>query len=208
MVAVSQLLPIDLAYKLPPGISLLLDGSGLSAGQFADLCRSNPDLRIERNANHQIIIMAPTSSETGRWNSKIHIEIGLWNKTTNLGETFDSSTGFTLPNGAERAPDTAWIAKARWDALPREQKQTFASIVPDFVLELRSKGDNLAALKQKMEEYMLCGCRLGWLIDPQTKHTHVYAENKAVRTVPFDEILTGSEVMPGLEMCLTQVIGL
>jgi len=208
MVAVSQLLPIDLAYKLPPGISLLLDGSGLSAGQFADLCRSNPDLRIERNANHQIIIMAPTSSETGNFNAEISAEIVLWNRKASLGRVFDSSTGFTLPNGAERAPDTAWIAKARWDALPRAQKQTFAFIVPDFVLELRSKGDNLAALKLKMEEYMLCGCRLGWLIDPQTKHTHVYVENEAIRTVPFDEILTGGEVMPGLEMCLTQVLGL
>lgn len=208
MVASPPLLPIDLAYKLPPGISLMLDGSGLSAGQFADLCRSNPDLRIERNANHQIIIMAPTSSETGNFNAEISAEIVLWNRKTNLGKVFDSSTGFTLPNGAERAPDTAWISKSRWDALPSAQKQTFAPIVPDSVLELRSKGDNLAVLKQKMEEYMFCGCRLGWLIDPQNKQTLVYAEGEAVRTVPFDEFLTGEAVMPGLEVRLTQVLGL
>lgn len=208
MVAVPQLFPIELAYKLPSGISLMLDGSGLSAGQFAELCRSNPDLRIERNANHQIIVMAPTSSETGNFNAEISAEIVLWNRKTNLGKVFDSSTGFTLPNGAERAPDTAWISKSRWDALPGAQKQTFAPIVPDFVLELRSKGDNLAALKQKMEEYMHCGCRLAWLIDPQNKHTFVYAENEKVQTVSFDDVLTGEGVMPGLEVKLTQVLGL
>lgn len=208
MVAAPQLFPIDIAYKLPPGISLVLDGSGLSAGQFADLCRSNPDLRIERDANHQIIIMAPTTSETGRWNSKIHIEIGLWNKITNLGETFDSSTGFTLPNGAERSPDTAWIARERWEALPNTQKQSFAPIVPDFVMELRSSSDNLAVLKQKMQEYMHCGCRLGWLVDPQNKITFVYGLAGSVVAVPFSQKLSGDEVMPGLELQMDVVLGL
>ncbi|MCC6410060.1 MAG: Uma2 family endonuclease, partial [Saprospiraceae bacterium] len=139
---------------------------------------------------------------------KIHIEIGLWNKMTNLGETFDSSTGFTLSNGAERSPDTAWIARERWEALPNTQKQSFAPIVPDFVVELRSSSDNLAVLKLKMAEYMACGCRLGWLVDPQNTQTLVYHENNEVETVAFNQVLTGGDVMPGLEVTLAEVLGI
>lgn len=208
MVAIRQLLPTEFTTDLPPGSSLVFDGSSMSNAQFVQFCKHNPDLRIERDANHQLIIMAPTTSETGRWNSKIHIEIGQWNKMTNLGETFDSSTGFTLPNGAERAPDTAWIARERWEALPKAQKQSFAPIVPDFIMELRSSSDNLAVLKQKMEEYRTCGCRLGWLVDPQNNQTHVYVPEGIATSVPFSQILSGGDVMPGLELQMDVVLGL
>jgi Uma2 family endonuclease len=186
---------------------LTMDDNGMTDDEFYALCRENPELRIERTANGKIIVMPPTTSETGRYNSKIHIEIGIWNKNTKLGETFDSSTGFKLPNGAERSPDSAWISNERWNALPIEQKRKFAPIVPDFVLELRSDDQNLTELREKMDEYMDCGCRLGWLIDPQNRRTYVYASNGDIQTIKFDDVLSGEDVMPGLEMRLGEVLG-
>jgi Uma2 family endonuclease len=185
---------------------LRLDAKDMSSEEFFAFCQLNNDLRIERTADGQMIIMAPTGSETGNRNSEINAEIVFWNRVHKLGVTFDSSTGFTLPNGAERAPDTAWIRKERWDALSPLEKKKFAPIAPDFVLELRSEDQSLSELREKMDEYMDCGCRLGWLIDPQNRRTYVYNENGEIQTVPFEEKLSGGEVMPGFEAVWGEVI--
>ena len=185
---------------------LRMDAKDMSSEEFFAFCQLNDDLRIERAADGQMIIMAPTGSETGNRNSEINAEIVFWNRVHKLGVTFDSSTGFTLPNGAERAPDTAWIRKERWEALSPQEKKKFAPIAPDFVLELRSEDQSLSELREKMDEYMDCGCRLGWLIDPQNRRSYVYNENGEIQTVSFEEKLSGGEVMPGLEVVWGEVI--
>ncbi|MFN0216283.1 MAG: Uma2 family endonuclease [Saprospiraceae bacterium] len=179
---------------------------GMTDEDFYNFCFKNPELRIERSPNGQIIIMPPTTSETGRRNFEIALEIGLWNRQFKLGHVFDSSTGFKLPNGAERSPDTSWILKERWDALLSEDKQKFAPIVPDFVLELRSQDQGLNELREKMAEYMDCGCRLGWLIDPQNRRTYVYSANGDIQTIKFEDILSGYDLMPGLNVRLADIL--
>lgn len=202
---VSDFANIQLKVRRRP---LHMDGNGMTNEEFYAFCMENPELRIERNTNGKIIVMPPTTSETGRYNSKIHIEIGIWNKKSKLGETFDSSTGFKLPNGADRSPDTAWISNERWDSLPADQKKKFAPVVPDFVLELRSDEQSLLELREKMDEYMDCGCRLGWLVDPQNRRTYVYSANGDIQTVKFDEAMSGADVMPGLELRMAEVLGI
>ena len=110
----------------------------LSEEQFFQLCISNPDTKFERNANGEIIIMPPTGGETGKRNTDLIVQLSLWNRQTKLGEVFDSSTGYTLPNGANRSPDVSWIKQERWDSLTPEQKQKFIPLAPDFALELMS----------------------------------------------------------------------
>ena len=192
--------------RLSPSTPLSMDGADMTDEEFYTLCMNNPELRIERNANGKIIIMPPTNSETGNYNSEINAELVFWNRKHKLGKTFDSSTGFKLSNGADRSPDTAWITNERWDALPAEQKKKFAPIVPDFVLELRSNDQNLIELREKMDEYMDCGCRLGWLVDPQNRRTYVYSANGDIQTVKFDEVLSGGDVMPGLVLRMGEVL--
>ncbi|MBK8195343.1 MAG: Uma2 family endonuclease [Lewinellaceae bacterium] len=198
----------DIRLRIRHRSTLLLDDNGMGDDEFFAFCAENPNLRIERNADGKITVMPPTTSETGRYNSKIHIDIGIWNKKTKLGETFDSSTGFKLPNGAERSPDTAWISKERWKAVPMKLKRRFAPIAPDFVLELRSEEQSLTGLRQKMDEYMNCGCRLGWLVDPQNRCTYVYTPDGDTQTVLFEDTLSGGLVMPGLEMQMAEVLGI
>jgi len=149
----------------------------LTDAAFAQLCASNPDLRLERTAQGELIAMAPAGSDSGRQNSTLSGQLWYWNHQTRLGVTFDSSAGFTLPNSAIRSPDAAWIAQSRWDALTPEQRRTFAPICPDFVIELNSPSDTLPPLQAKLTEYIANGAQLGWLIDPETQQVHCYRPN-------------------------------
>lgn len=159
-------------------LSAISSISKLSDRQFYDFCRTNPDLRIERNANGEIVVMPPAFADTGNRNGRVFGQLYIWSEANATGEAFDSSSGFTLPNGATRSPDAAWILGDRWNALSPEQKASFAPIVPDFVVELHSSSDTLASLKEKMEEYIVNGVRLGLLIDRKHRQVHIYRPNR------------------------------
>jgi Uma2 family endonuclease len=163
---------------LPIDLSSLTTISKMSDQQFYAFCRTNPDLRIERNATGEIIIMPPAFADTGNRNGRVFGQLFIWSEADATGEAFDSSSGFTLPNGATRSPDAAWILSDRWNALPPEQQASFAPIVPDFVVELRSSSDTLVSLQEKLEEYIANGVRLGLLIDRKNCQVHVYRPNR------------------------------
>jgi Uma2 family endonuclease len=196
---------IATAPRIFPGIAFQMPNGGMTDEQFYQFCVLNHELRIERTADKYIVVMPPTNSDTGHRNFNLTVKFGIWNETTKLGKGFDSSTGFKLPNGAERAPDLAWIRNERWAQVNEVQRKRFAPICPDFVVEIRSGDQNMTALKQKMEEYMSCGCRLGWLVDPQHRETRVYFENGDIHTVPFADLLSGGDVLPGFSLRMADV---
>ncbi|NJO93675.1 MAG: Uma2 family endonuclease, partial [Hydrococcus sp. RM1_1_31] len=156
-----------------------------------------PEIKFERNAKGEIIIMSPTGGETGNRNAKILIEFGIWNRQYQLGELFDSSTGFKLPNGAERSPDIAWIKQDRWDALTPQQKEKFPPIAPDFVLELISPSDRLQNIQIKMQEYLENGVKLGWLIDRKNRYIEIHRPGQAIEILKNPAILSGEDILPG-----------
>lgn len=137
----------------------------LTDEQFFQLCQANENLRFERTATGELIIMPPAGGETGNRNAGITAQLWIWNEQNKLGQVFDSSTGFKLPNGADRSPDAAWIKLERWNALTQQQKEKFPPICPDFVIELLSPNNNLKVTQEKMKEYRDDGVRLGWLIN-------------------------------------------
>lgn len=169
----------------------------LTDEQFYQLCRTNPDVKFERNAQGEIIIMPPTGGETGKSNAETTADFVIWNRKTKLGVCFDSSTCFKLPNGADRSPDVAWIKQERWDALTPEQKQKFPPIAPDFVLELMSPTDTLSEIQAKMREYMDNQVQLGWLINPKTRRVEIYRQGKPVEVLDSPSELSGEDVLPG-----------
>jgi Uma2 family endonuclease len=128
----------------------------LTDEQFFQMCQKNRDYRFERTSSGELLIMPPTCSDTGNRNFDMVVELGIWNKQTKLGKGFDSSTGFTLPNGAERSRDASWVRIERWNALTPEQQEKFAPICPDFVIELHSRTDSLKELQEKMYYLDLC----------------------------------------------------
>jgi len=170
--------------------------------QFFDFCQRNRDLRIERTAQGEIIIIPPTGGETGNRNAELTGQARNWAKEDGTGKIFDSSTGFKLPNNADRSPDTAWVTRARLAQLSLEQKRKFIPLCPDFVAELRSPSDELEKVKAKMDEYIANGALLGWLIDPETRKVYVYRPNKPVEVLDNPQQVSGDPELPGfvLEM--------
>ncbi|MEM9162918.1 MAG: Uma2 family endonuclease [Cyanobacteria bacterium P01_F01_bin.4] len=181
---------------LPIDLSSLTTVSKMSDQQFYDFCRTNPDLRIERNANGEIIVMPPAFADTGNRNGRVFGQLFVWSEADATGEAFDSSSGFTLPNGATRSPDASWILLERWNALTSEQQTSFAPIAPDFVVELRSRSDTLASLQEKMEEYIANGVRLGLLIDRKNCQVHVYRPNQPPEILDNPESVSCEPEMP------------
>lgn len=177
----------------------------MNAERFYQFCLCNPDLRAELDSNGQIFISPFVGSALGNKKAEFLGEVGIWNRLYHLGAGFDGSTGFLFPNGAVYSPSASWIRSERWKAIPEEQRKRFAPIAPDFVAEIRSGDQNIGYLKDKMEEYIANGCRLAWLIDPESRKTWVYFENGDIQTIPFDTLLSGGEVMPGFEILLADI---
>ena len=177
----------------------------LTDDQFYELCQANRDLRLERTATGEIIIMPPAGGETGHRNIKLAFQLEAWSSQNDLGIAFDSSTGFKLPNGAERAPDASWIKCDRWHSLSTEQKRKFPPLCPDFVIELRSETDSIKTLQLKMQEYIDNGAKLGWLIDPKTQKVEIYRSGKQVEIIQNPATLFGEDVLPGFLLNLSSV---
>lgn len=187
--------------------SLTIDARSLDLTdeRFLKLCQDNRDLRLEMTATGELIVMEPATSETGRRNAGLTFRLCQWAEGDGTGVCFDSSAGFTLPNGAKVSPDASWIVKERYEALTEEEREQFAPLCPDFVIELRSKTDRLARLQAKMIEYMANGARLGWLLDPAARRVYIYRPGREAETLENPEAVEGDPVLPGFRLQLNEI---
>jgi len=192
--ATSTPLTIDLPSIMP-----------MTEEQFYEFCLANRELRIERTANGEVIVMPPAFSDTGNRNFNIAVQLGSWAERDGTGLGFDSSAGFTLPNGATRSPDAAWIKLTRWNQLTEKQKASFAPICPDFVIELRSASDTISSLKKKMAEYLANGTTLGWLIDRQNRQVYLYRPDREPEILDDPKTVSGDPELPGFELVMAKI---
>ncbi|WP_041764543.1 Uma2 family endonuclease [[Leptolyngbya] sp. PCC 7376] len=177
----------------------------MSRDEFHEFCIANRDLRIERTATGEVIVMPPAFSDTGNRNFNLAMQLGIWAEKDGTGLGFDSSAGFTLPNGATRSPDASWIRTEKWEALTEEEKASFAPICPNFVIELRSKSDTLKSLKEKMVEYIDNGVSLGWLIDRKNRSVYIYRPNQEPQILKNQEVLSGEPELKGFQLPMTKI---
>jgi Uma2 family endonuclease len=173
--------------------------------QFFEFCQLNRDFRIERNVLGEILFMSPTGSETDERNFDLIGQLWAWTKQDGTGVGFGSSGGFTLPNGAVRSPDAAWIKRERWEAISVEKRKKFAPICPDFVIELRSESDGLAVLQDKMREYIDNGIQLGWLIDRKERKVYIYRPNMPVAELNNPTSVSADPILSGFVLDLSQI---
>lgn len=173
--------------------------------EFLEFCRRNPDARIERDSNGEIILMAPAYTETGGMNASLSALVWVWSNKDGTGRAFESSTGFTLPNRALRSPDASWVSFDRWNALSDEERAGFAKICPDFVVELRSTSDSLAKVQSKMDEYIENGASLGWLIDPIERKVYIYRPDNAVEILENPSEVSGEPLLKGFTLSLKEI---
>ena len=173
--------------------------------QFVEFCAQNDELRIERTAEGALEIMPPTKGYTGNHNFEIVSELGIWVRRDGRGLGFDSSAGFTLPNGAVRSPDVSWALRSRLDALTEKEREGFWHICPDFVIEIRSASDRLSTLQAKMQEYIDNGARLGWLVDPIGRRAYVYRPGAAVEVLDSPQTLSGDPELAGFTLDMSAI---
>lgn len=177
----------------------------LTNDQFFDLCKLNQNLRFERTARGELLIMPPAGWGTGGRNFRLIGQLFTWTEQNKTGIGFDSSTGFILPNGATFSPDAAWIKLERWNALSTEQQEKFAAISPDFVVELRSYSDNLTFLKAKMQKYINNGVKLGWLIDSKHRKVYIYRPQISVECLDNPVTVSGDPELSGFVLDLSKI---
>ena len=188
--------------SLPATLELNID---LTDEQFFQLCQNNRDLRFERTATGELIIMPPTGSETSDRNADLTYQLRAWSRQNQLGKSFDSSGGFKLPSGAQRSPDASWVKMERWNALTQAEKERFAPLCPDFVVELMSPSDSIEKTRAKMREYMDNGARLGWLINRQQQQVEIYRPHRKVEILLSPQTLSGEDVLPGFVLDLAEI---
>ena len=186
-------------------LTIKLDPLTLSDEQFYQLCQNNRDLRFERTCRGDLVIMPPTGGETGNRNLEIAYQLQAWSRSNKLGIAFDSSTGFKLPNSSDKSPDAAWIPLEKWNSLTLKQQQSFLPLCPDFVIELRSKSDDLKSLQEKMEEYLENGNQLGWLINRQDRQVEIYRQGRAVEVLSNPMMLSGEDILPSFVLDLVTI---
>ncbi|GGF09604.1 Uma2 family endonuclease [Hymenobacter cavernae] len=191
--------------------SLVLRGPYLEKmtdDEFFDFCQQHPELRIERTAHHEILIMSPTGSRSGKRNARLTFQLGKWcEQHEELGEYFDSSTGFALPDGSVKSPDVSWIVAERWNSLTPEQQSRYAPLCPDFIVELASDSDDVKELQKKMLDWQHNGARLAWLIAPKTETAYIYRAGQSEPEIMqgFDQELSGEDVLPGFRLRLAEL---
>ena len=196
---------LEQTVTLPYRLVLDFRAVSMTDDQLLQFCADNGDLRIELSAAKELIIMPPAGGTTSGRNSELAIDLGIWSRQDGTGKTFDSSGGFTLPNGAMRSPDAAWIPLSRWEMLSESEQRRFPPICPDFVIELRSPSDSLRDVQAKMVEYMENGTRLGWLVDPQLRRVHVYRPGQQVEVLDAPDSVSGEAVLPGFALDLARI---
>jgi len=177
----------------------------LTDDQFFQLCQENENIRLERTAKGELIIMSPAGGETGNRNAGLTAQVWIWNNQNKQGIVFDSSTGFKLPNGADRSPDAAWVKLERWNTLTPEQQKKFPPLCPDFVVELLSPSDSLKETQDKMREYRDNGALLGLLINRKNRQVEIYRPGAEVEVLDNPTQVSGDPVLPGFVLNLGSI---
>lgn len=187
-------------------MQLTLHALKITDEQFEQVIRANPEWNFEQTADGELVILPLSGGTLGRKNSNLTGQIGAWVETNlGLGEGFDSSVLFVLPNGAKRSPNASWVRRSSWDSLTRQQQDGYPPLCPDFVVELRSPTDSLDDLQAKMREYMENGAQLGWLIDPLWRQVEVYRLRQEVEVLRSPTQLSGEDVLPGFVLRLERI---
>jgi Uma2 family endonuclease len=175
--------------------------------ELFEFCVRNDTLRVERDSNGELILMSPSGLEGDNYNVEITTELTNWARLDGRGKSFGSNGGFTLPDGSMRSPDGAWMSRERWNALAPKERKRFGHVTPEFVIELRSESDALAALQEKMTTWIANGVELAWLIDPKRRVVEVYRPGESAEIHQNPTSVQGSGPVRGFELVMARVWG-
>jgi Uma2 family endonuclease len=175
--------------------------------QFLRFSAENDPLRMEREPNGDILVMTPATTKIGLINERVSRALGNWAEEDGRGVTFDSSTGFKMPNKAIRSPDAAWVINERWTALEAEAENKIVSLCPNFVIELVSPGDRLPKARKKMAEWIANGAELAWLIEPRARRVTIYRPAEGTEVHESPSSVQGTGCVSGFCLVMERVWG-
>lgn len=196
VVALPKLIPVTLADY---------GGEKFSDAEYFAFCRANPDLRLERTAEGEILIVPPAGSESSYRNSKLTAQLDRWAEADGRGKAFDSSGQFFLPDGSALSPDAAWVSNVRLRSIPREKRKEFLHLCPEFLVEVISPSDRPKRAKAKMEQWIANGAQLAWLIDGDAETVYVYRKRHPVKTHRGIHKLAGEGPVEGFVLQLAAI---
>lgn len=192
-----------------PEAPLILHGAlvaGFSDDEFFDFCQANPDLRIERNAKGEIVIMTPAGFVSSAQSGEVFAQLRNWNKKAKLGRVADSSAGYVLADGATLSPDASWVSLTQLEGIPAASRRKFLQLCPEFVVEVMSPSDTLAGSQAKMEQWLANGVQLGFLLTDEPETAYLYRPGQRVEVVQgFDRELSGEPLLPGFRLDLREL---
>jgi Uma2 family endonuclease len=161
---------------------------------------SNDDYQVELQDGN-LVVMGPLDIVSSEIGSELIRLLGNWVKPRKLGRVFDSSGGFILPNTDLRAPDVSFVSAKRLKRPVRD----FGNLVPDLVVEIKSKTDRIAILDQKIKMFLNVGAKVGILIDPDRLTVTVYDSNTASRVYSNQDVVTLPELLPDWELIVSDL---
>jgi Uma2 family endonuclease len=188
--------------QLPDNHTIIFEPP-LSDSEFFDFCQRYGDMNFEVTKEGTIRMMTPSGNDGSEANAEITSQLRSWWHTHKRGRVFDSNTLFILPDGSKLGPDGGYISDERLAAVPREALRAFAPVCPNFVIELLSRTDSLEEAKGKMCNWIANGVELGWLIDPYTRTSYIYAHGQTAAQISGE--LRGSGPVEGFDLDLTEV---
>jgi Uma2 family endonuclease len=180
-------------------------GEKFSDAAYFAFCKANPNLRVERTAEGEILIVPPAGSESSHRNSRVTAQLGRWADEDDRGKVFDSSSQFMLDDGSALSPDAAWVSNASLRGVPREKRREFLPLCPEFIVEVMSPSDRLKKAKEKMEQWIANGAQLAWLIDGDAQTVHVYRTGHAPKIHRGITKLSGDGPVAGFTLQLTAI---
>ena len=190
-----QLVPLGIDYRAPD-----------FPARFIDFCAENDHYEMEVNEAGELVILPMVGFKGSLRETNANVHLGIW-QLENGGVHASQTSRFRLPSGAVRGPDAAWITQERYDAATDAERDTVFPGAPDFVLEIRSRSDNLRPLQRKMRLWMDAGARLGWLIDPYNRRVYIYrAGQPEPETLENPATLDGEDVLPGFVFAVRRYI--
>lgn len=176
----------------------------MSDEELMRFCAANDAVRVERDANGEILAKPLAGCRTSRQNVAITSALGEWSRRDGRGYAF-ANAGFTLPDGSMRGTYTAWIESMRWDSLSKRDKDRFSPICPDFIIELRSQSDSLSELEAKMEQWIANGAKIAWLVDPERQVVAIYCSDDEPEVLHHPTSVQGNGVVAGFELVMTRI---
>lgn len=148
-----------------------------------------------------IIVMEPSDIESSEIGAELIRLLGNWVKPRRLGRIFDSSGGFIMPNTDLRAPDVSFVSAERLKRTVRD----FANLVPDLVVEIKSKTDRVRPIEEKIQLFLQLGAQVGILINPDKLTVRVYRRVGEVELLAGEDKLTIPELFPGWEIAISEL---